>query len=51
MADHPVVEEYLKTYDGIVSFRDNLSQVFMDKGKSRHGCRISLASNHKFAKM
>ena len=32
MHDHPVVTEYLKTYNSILVFKDNLSQAFLDKG-------------------
>ena len=33
LADHPVVTEYLKAYDGIMDFKDGLSKIMMDRGK------------------
>ncbi len=33
MADHPIVEEYLRTYDAIIQFKDTLTRVFVDKGQ------------------
>ena len=33
MADHPVVEEFLRSYESVLTFKENLSRVFIDKGK------------------
>ena len=32
MSEHPVVEEYLRAYNTVTGFKDNLSKVFTDKG-------------------
>ena len=32
MHEHPVVQEYLKTYEGVASFKENLGKVFFEKG-------------------
>ena len=34
MADHPIVEEYLKAYNTIVQFKETLARVFVDKGNT-----------------
>ena len=32
MVEHPVVEEYIKMYDNIVSFKDVLAKTFIERG-------------------
>ena len=32
MAEHPVVEEYMKTYENVVNFKDSLAKTFIDRG-------------------
>ena len=32
MAEHPVVEEYIKTYENVVNFKDVLAKTFLDRG-------------------
>ena len=32
-ADHPVVGEFLKTYRGVIQFKDALSKLMMDRGE------------------
>ena len=32
MTEHPVVEEYVKTYDIIVNFKDVLAKIFFERG-------------------
>lgn len=39
LSEHPVVGEYLKAYEGVVSFKDNLSRIMQDRGQSN---RINL---------
>ena len=34
MFEHPIVQEYLKTYDGIINFKEALAKFFVDKGES-----------------
>ncbi len=34
MAEHPVVQEYVRMYEDIVHYKENLSKLFMDKGLS-----------------
>ncbi|CAH1790321.1 unnamed protein product [Owenia fusiformis] len=31
IAEHPVVNEYIKTYDVVINFKDTLSKLFLDK--------------------
>ncbi|XP_013417598.1 nuclear mitotic apparatus protein 1 isoform X2 [Lingula anatina] len=31
LADHPIVNEYMKTYNGIVKFKDDVAQVLLNK--------------------
>ena len=33
MSEHPVVQEYLKSYDHVVNFKDNLGKMFTDRGE------------------
>jgi hypothetical protein len=33
LSEHPVVGEYLKAYEGVVSFKDNLSRIMLDRGQ------------------
>ena len=32
MYEHPIVQEYLRAYEAILSFKDNLARFFLDKG-------------------
>lgn len=31
LVDHPVVGEYLKAYEGVLSFKENLSRIMQDR--------------------
>ena len=33
MSEHPIVQEYLKTYDIVVSFKEALGKLILDKGR------------------
>lgn len=33
MYEHPVVQEYLRAYEGIMNFKDNLARCFEEKGR------------------
>lgn len=32
LGEHPVVGEYLRAYEGVVSFKENLSKIMQDRG-------------------
>jgi hypothetical protein len=32
MAEHPVVQEYLRSYEGVLTFKEQLAKLFSDKG-------------------
>ena len=33
LVDHPLLVEYMKTYNGVATFKDTLSTLFLDKGR------------------
>ena len=32
LLEHPLLQEYLKAYDGVINFKEGMGKLFLDKG-------------------